>query len=68
LNDQRVFYGAIDGEVGSLDSRMMNVPLWNNRVNHKNRIYDICKLGDLILTSDKDGLVVGWTGKEAIIR
>lgn len=63
LNEQTVFYGAIDGEVGTLDSRMTSMPLWSNRINHKQRIYDICKLGDMVLTGDKHGLIAGWMGK-----
>jgi len=68
LNELTAFYGAVDGEVGALDSRMMSAPLWSNKLTHKNRIYDICKLEELVLTSDKSGLIAGWTGNEAILK
>jgi hypothetical protein len=28
---------------------------------HKRKIYDICKLNDLIVTGDQEGVIIGWS-------
>ena len=61
VNEFSAFYGCGDGEVGLIDRRVTEKRIWSNSEYHKgNRIYDVCRVGDIVLTADTAGTVAGW--------
>ena len=52
-------YGSVDGEVGLIDRRN-NKCQWKNTVCHRDRIYDVCRMGQKIVTVDASGNIVSW--------
>lgn len=39
---------------------MNGSPIWSKKGTHKNAIYDINRTNNLILSGDRNGLIVGW--------
>ncbi len=65
LNDNLIMYGCMDGELGVIDRRMPRKSRWSTTATHKAPIYDICQMGDTIVTGDKGGQLASWQPLEA---
>lgn len=60
LNENTICYGLMDGEIGMVSNKMNGGPIWNQKGVHKNVIYDINRMNNVILSGDRNGLIVGW--------
>jgi hypothetical protein len=60
INEYTVCYGTVQGEIGLVDCRKPQTPLWRDAGTHHSRIYDILKMGNRIVSGDQHGLLVGW--------
>lgn len=43
---------------------MNGSPIWNKKGIHKTTIYDINRMNDMIISGDKNGLIVEWEPTE----
>jgi hypothetical protein len=62
LGPYSVFYGCEDGEVGLADRRNTKC-VWRNTIAHgssKGKIYDVARMGEMVLSADNKGQVVSW--------
>ena len=59
-----MFYGCGDGEVGLIDRRFVSKTLWKTNTVHNSRIYDVCRIDNLVLTGDNVGQLASWMPSE----
>lgn len=52
-------YGGLC-EIGMVDDRKQNIFPWKSEAHHKDVVYDILKLKNIVISCDKKGLIYGW--------
>lgn len=61
INDTILCYGSGTGEIGLIDSRSFSSPFWKDSSNHHSRIYDITRMGNMVISGDQAGSIIGWS-------
>lgn len=64
LGENHIFYGGDEGEVGIFDNRISKEReghLWKNEVFHKKKIYDLKRVGGLVVSGDDGGNLISWS-------
>jgi hypothetical protein len=61
ISDNHLFYGCRNGDIGLIDLRKINSYIWSPaNCPHKEKISDILKIGNDVITADAKGSIAQW--------